>query len=68
MSRFESLDTEWPSYEATVSKKVSITCQDKIFTSFLCALSKSSALVRFIHMYCGTGYTTGFYHVPNVLL
>ena len=42
-------------YEALV-QKVSLTiCQDRVFASFLCALSLSSVLGRFIHLYCDTG-------------
>ena len=55
MYRLEPLDVEWPSYEALVWKEALAIYQDRVFTSFLCALSLSSAFRSFIHMYCGTG-------------
>ena len=38
-------------YEALVWKEALAICQDRVFASFLCALSLSSVLWRFIHLY-----------------
>ena len=39
-------------YEALVQiEAFTIICQDRVFASFLCALSLSSVLGRFIHLY-----------------
>ena len=43
------------SYEALVQKKTLTICQDMVFASFLCVLSLSSVLGRFIQLYSDTG-------------
>ena len=43
------------SYEALVQKEALTVFQDRVFASFLCVLSLSSVLPRFIYLHCDTG-------------
>ena len=53
---FKTSDLNWfPGCEALAQNEALTLCQDKVFASFLCVLSLSSVLERFIHLCYYTG-------------
>ena len=54
------------SYEALSQKELLTIYQDRVFVSFFCVLSLSSALERFMHLYCDTDYLGSSTPLPHM--